>query len=521
MAFVKDLDRPLLRLSPVDVWSARQAFGGLHFWGGIGQGKTSAAHIVAGAYLRAGFGGLVTATKFEDISLWRRYTQQHGRKNSLIIFDGENETFNFLDYCMARYGVDGIGTVVDCLMRVVDAARRASATASQRGGEAFWEDATRNVLRYTLPPLYSAKGSLNILDILRFISGAPMNLQEPTSREWQEKSFMYKVMNVATGRPKVRMGDAALQNTIDYWRYQWPAVPDRTRGNIVITITAALDRFNHGKLNRAFCGRTTLVPELSLCGGILLLGCPTVTWGEDGLIAQQLLKFLWQKSVLNRNSLEEKHRERFLFLWSDEAQDTVQPYDFEYLSLCRSSKCAVTYLTQSLPTYYSKIGGDNPRDAAMALAGKFIGHVFCSNSCPDTNEFAARTLGKVLARRGNFSAGSSQNFNEGMSVGNSKNTGSSSSYGSSSGKGYSFNSNSGSNTGAGSNSGNTRGRGSSENVSRGYSESMEYCIEPGDFGRILKTGGPQNGNEVTAVWFQAGRVFKASDTNWLLARFAQ
>ena len=32
----------------------------------------------------------------------------------------------------------------------------------------------------------------------------------------------------------------------------------------------------------------------------------------------------------------------------------------------------------------------NPRDAAQALAGKFKTHVFCANSCPETNEFASR-----------------------------------------------------------------------------------------------------------------------------------
>ena len=130
-------------------------------------------------------------------------------------------------------------------------------------------------------------------------------------------------------------------------------------------------------------------------------------------------------------------------------------------------------------------------------------------------------IGKVLTRRGNFSEGNSHSFNEGMSAGNSENSGSSSSYGSSTGSGYSMNSSSGSTSGSGNNWGNNRGRGSSENVSRGYSESMEYAIEPGDFARCLKTGGPQNGNRVTAVWFQAGRTFKATGRNFLVAEFAQ
>lgn len=520
--FVKDLDRPLVRVSRHgDVITTRHAAGGTHYWGVMGAGKTTSAQMQAGAFLRAGFGGYVTAAKPEVIPQWQGCTRAHGRGNSLVLLD-ENEGFNFLDYLLASQGMEGVGTVVESLMRVIDASRRASGTASQRGGDVFWEDKTREALRYTIPPLYSADGSVTIPGIIRFISQAPATVKEPTDRAWQERSFMYKKLNAALCQPKVRMSEAALRNAIEFWSERWAATPEKTRGNVVATITGTLDRFNHGRLNRFFCGKTTVVPEMSFHGAVLVDAKPTLTWQEDGVIAQQLFKFLWQRAVLNRNSLEEKHRERPLFLWSDESQETVAPYDGEFLGLARESKCCVTYLTQSLPTYFAKIGGDNPRDAALALAAKFKTHVFCANSCPETNEFASRMIGKEVTRRRNFNAGSSQSFNEGMSAGNSENSGTSSNSGSSyGGKNYSFNSGSGHTSGSGSNWGANRGRGASENVSRGYSESMEYVIEPGDFARMLKTGGPENGNIVTAIWFQAGRVFKASGSNWLLARFAQ
>ena len=132
--FISDLDAPLLKLSPQgDVLAARAGATGIHFWGHPGGGKTTAAHAVAGAYLRAGFGGYVTAAKFDEIPLWQRYAHQHGRSNSLILFD-ENEGYNFLDHQMAMHGMDGIGTVVECLMRVIEAARRASGTASHSSG---------------------------------------------------------------------------------------------------------------------------------------------------------------------------------------------------------------------------------------------------------------------------------------------------------------------------------------------------------------------------------------------------
>ena len=523
MSFIRDIDAPLLRQSRSgDFWTLRHGYAGTHYWGVQGAGKTSSAKMHAGALLRAGCGGYVTAAKPDVPPQWIGYGKKHGRSSSIILLD-ENEGFNFLEYEMTRHGVEGIGAVVECLMRVVDATRRASGTASQRGGEVFWEDASRNTLRYALPPIYSARGGLTIPEILRFITTAPTSAEQVTSREWQQNSFMFRMLKLAAEQPKVRLGEGALRNIVNFWREQWPAIPDRTRGNISISITAALDRFNHGRLNRFFCGKTTVVPEMSFHGAILVDAKPTLTWAEDGIVAQQLFKFIWQRAVLNRNSLDPIHRERPLVLWSDEAQETVAPYDGEFLGLARESKCATVYLTQTLPTYFAKIGGDNPRDAALALAGKFGTHVFCSNSCGETNEFASRMIGKVLTRRANFSEGSSESFNEGMSAGESVNTGSSFGHSSSGGSAVqnSYNKNSGSTSGKGSNWGNNRGRGSSENVSRGYSESMEYCIEPGEFARSLKTGGPQNGNRVSAVWFQAGRIFKASGRNYLLTEFQQ
>jgi hypothetical protein len=262
-------------------------------------------------------------------------------------------------------------------------------------------------------------------------------------------------------------------------------------------------------------------------GVVIVLAMPTLTWNEDGVIAQQLFKYVWQRAVLSRNSLAEKHRERPVFLWSDEAQETVSAFDAEYQSICRGSKACTVYLTQSLPTYYAKIGGDNPRDSAHALVGKFMTNIFHSNACPDTNEYASRVIGKVVTRRGSYNSGTSKSVNVGMSVGDSENSGSThnhgSSHGASGGQGgsSSFNSGSSRTSGTSNNWGENRGQGTSENVSRGYSESMEYAVEPGDFARVLKTGGKANGNRVTGFWFQSGRVFKSTGDNVMMETFRQ
>jgi hypothetical protein len=172
-------------------------------------------------------------------------------------------------------------------------------------------------------------------------------------------------------------------------------------------------------------------------------------------------------------------------------------------------------MTQSLPAYFSKIGGDNPRDAAMNLVGKFMTQVYFSNGCAETNEYAARTIGKVLKRSANYSAGENSSSNFGMNYGEGDNRGTSTTFG-----GSVFG-NVTANDGRSDNWGENRGRSSGTSVNRGYSESMEYAIEPGDFTRRFRTGGAANHFLVTGLWFRAGETFRASGTNVLPVTFSQ
>ena len=157
--------------------------------------------------------------------------------------------------------------------------------------------------------------------------------------------------------------------------------------------------------------------------------------------------------------------------------------------MARGSKCCPVYLTQSLPTYYAKMGGGNRPRRAHGLVGKFITHIYHSNACPETNEYASRMIGKVITRRSNYSAGNSQSFNEGMSKGNNENTGSSSSHGSRAGRATASIPIPAAPAGR-ETIGATTAAQLNHNVSRGYSESMEYVIEPGDFAQHFAQGRP-------------------------------
>ncbi|MFN7881651.1 MAG: TraM recognition domain-containing protein, partial [bacterium] len=212
-----------------------------------------------------------------------------------------------------------------------------------------------------------------------------------------------------------------------------------------------------------------------------------------------------------------------VFLWADESQYFVNSFDSEFQSTCRSSRACTVYLTQSLPTYYARIGGDNPQHRADMLLANFVTKIFHNNADPVTNRWASDTIGRSLQRRASYNEGRSSGLSSGMNMGENASWGSSSGGGySSDGKGGSSSSvNWGSNQGGGDSWGRNRGLNTGESVTGGYSETMDAEIEPGDFSRLLTTGGPSNQGKVTGVWFQAGKRFADSGGNYLFVRFQQ
>lgn len=518
-----DLDTAILWLSKHDKFTIRDAFQGVLVNGGIGSGKTTGSGCSIGAgYLRQGFGGLILCAKPEEAEHWRRLCKEHGRSGSLIEItpDGPH-SYNFIAAELARQGIAGLNAVIECLMRVLEMARQASPSPG-RGSEQFWEDTTRQVLRHAIPVLYAATGTVRIADLLRFVRSAPQSPDQMHDPYWQRGSYFCECFARAAGV----LDDATGERMVSYWRNDFATLDPKTRGNIVISLTTALDRFQHGWLARLFCGSTSFVPELTFHGAIILLNLPALTLNEDGIIAQQLFKYVWQRAVLARNALPPEQQERPVFLWADEAQYFVNSFDAEYLSTCRGSRACTVFLTQSLPTFYARMGGENARDRVHHLVGNFATRIWHNNACAETNEWAAKTLGRTVHTRANFNEGHGSNSNVGLNMGEGTSWGrnwgsgggtSSSQQGSSSSSNWS----SGGSVGGNDSRGRNRGHGHSSNVSQGYSEQMDWLIEPGAFAHMLKTGGPANGNRVSAVWFQAGRVFRASGGNALLAEFVQ
>lgn len=520
MDFVANLDTRLLQLSRHDYLTLRDAAAGVHCFGQIGSGKsTGPGQALAAAYLRAGMGGVVCCAKPEEITLWCEYARRNGRSKSLIIFD-ETQGINFLSYELFRQGINGLGSVVECLMHIVESANQAMGAGGQPS-DPFWNESVRQVLYACVPLIFSATGDVTVKAITDFVTSAATNAERYTEPGFAEQSFAARTLRKAVDRPVIPIPAADQRTLLEYWFLSWPGIPEKTRGNICISLTTKLDRFTRGRLRDCYCGKTTIVPEMTWHGAIILLAQPALTWAEDGILGQQLFKYLWCRATESRNALERRHRERPVFLWADESQYFVNDKDEAFLSTCRASRACVVYLTQTLPTYYARMGAQK-RDAAQALVGKFTSQIFCASGCSVTNQYASELIGRGVHYRATEGRSAGTSFSRGMNEGANANRGASSSSGSSYGPGGgSFNNSSGGSSGSGEQWGANVGRGTNESESWSRAEQMDNLVEPRYFATELKTGGPAHGKLVTALWFKAGARFIDGNGNVLLTTFKQ
>lgn len=530
----------MLQLSPHphDVWTLGDAFEGTVVFGRSGSGKTSGSGAaIAKAFLRSGMGGLVLCAKPDEADLWQRYAQETGRSSSVIRFDTSGQwRFNFLEYDMQREELSPdllASNVVATLMSVLEVAGRAGGLEAASQGDAFWPKAMRLLLTRAVDLLYATTGRVRLGEIMALIESAPKSRSQLADDHWRSNSFFYQIFRdfYATGGGAYPPDPEEIRRLDQFWRISFPEMPEKTRGNILTTLQTDLEPLLRPNLRKIFATDTNLVPELSHDGAIILLDFPVLKLNEAGVLAQMIFKYLWMRATQRR---EVTSHTRPVFLWADECQLFLSSYDMEFQSTARSSRTATVLMTQNLPSFYSRIGGQRPEHTVNAMMGNLKTKIFHNNQDATTNEWAANLIGKTSVWR--TSVGSNQGWssstNHGESFGRSFNESlsdsSSDGFNSSSGptgitSGY--NSGTGESDSRGYSTSHTASQGSAHSQSGGQSEGQQeqwdYAVHPHEFATDLQTGGSANQNLVTGVVVLPGRNFQRNGKHWMTVGFPQ
>ncbi len=481
--FLTDMDAPLVKLDEHHALTLRNAFEGIQIFGSTGSGKTSGSgEILAHAYLKSGFGGLVLCAKIDEADNWERYALACGREKSIIRFsDKSGGRFNFLDYAM----LTGKTTqdAVDVLMNVVQVANGEAVDSG--GKDPIWEQAAEQMLSHVIDLLYSAYGTVRLVEVGELAESAPKDTEQGSVQDSKTR-FFYQTITRLQKDPVHPMSAGDIRAIKNYFK-GWRTKHDKYQSSVIATLTTALRYFEKGALREMFTTTSNIVPEMTHEGAIIVVDLSEHEWGDAGLTAQHILKYSWQRAAMRRKPDDGN---RPIFLWGDESQYFITNYDATFQSTARSYRASTVYMTQSINAYKDAIGGSNAHDTVMALLSNLRTHIFHQINTPDTQKYAAEMIGKGLLWRENVG----QSDTEGEGTNDSVSDSTSRSKGDSGGN-FLFGLMEGMQTGWSENDtyGESTSHGTSYNTSktqsRGASQQKDYLLDPSYFNTALRTGG--------------------------------
>lgn len=441
------------------------ALTGTVVFGATGSGKSSGPgkHIAYG-FLANGFGGIVMCSKSEEADIWRKWAEETGRIDDLVVIDKEGEwRFNPMDYEGTRSGRGaGIAINLVAMMSEIAGAVRGSAGGGDHGGsDKFWEESLAHMLANLVTLALLAGIPVSLLLLRSILDSAPLTVEETQSEQWQKGtcSAILREADLATRQA----GDDAradYEEVLSYWMIAYPNLSEKTRSIINLTFSMLVRPFVTSPLHKLFSTDTNITPEDAFTGKIIVIDIPIQEYRLTGRVAQMVWKFCFQVAVLRRIKPEDSYL-RPVFLWADEAQNFVSLFDAEYQAVARSAGGCTVYLTQNIDSYKRVLGNDA---AVESLLGNMQCKMFAQNM-GGTNEWASRLLGErfVYVTGTNVGRGDQGNGHAGVST----------------------------------------------------NEQRRYYVEPSRF-TTLKRGGELNNCEVEVIVYNGGKQFPSEDGRELL-----
>lgn len=372
----------LLELSdnPLDSWTVEDAMKGVSIMGGTGSGKTTASgKKIALKFLAAGWGGVVLCAKSDEAKLWESYCEEAGRKDDMILFGknskhdengkeynksykGQTMVFNPLDYEMKRKG-EGAGetqNLTNIFMNIYRVGDRI-AGGGETKDERFWDVALKRCLNRIIELLKMAQEDLSYANMIKIVSSySELNEEKLVAEIRKMKEGGYTAVdtqyNNFRGRRllnayfynfygKEEEGELweTFQLVVNYFIKDLILMGEKTRATITESFMGLAEPFLSGILAKHFSAATNVFPEWTYqFQKIIVLDFPIKEYLDSGITAQSLFKLMFQQAIERRNT------EDFpipVFLWCDEAQYFVNPYDQIFLTTARSSRTSTVYLS--------------------------------------------------------------------------------------------------------------------------------------------------------------------------------
>ena len=411
-----DEHTPLIRFNADDAWSIGDSFQGCVLMGETGSGKSTAGKHLAKAFLRLGYGGLVTTVKSTDLGNWLQWCAETGRLEDVIVVHQDQPwQWNWLASIYQEHG-EGAGHTWNAVQAFIEVCSAASEDGHRNHGqESFWIENTKKLLRNTLDLLVSAEVQPSMDHILVILHGRPS--RTPAGElHWPEGSLLHECLARAENSSYAARHGIDLRAIRGYWLHEAAiAGEDKTMAGIIATLCGMAEPLVSGPVKQLFgCNDpANFEPEWSLYGAVIILALPTLVWRDVGRVSQLLFKYLWQRTVTRRQGLPAGQVPVFWFC--DEAQNFFTSYDWRYQAEARSSWAATIALTQTLSGIYATLDPGRAQAQAGALMANLSTKIALRNSDATTNQWMSEAIGCDIVHRRSKNVGWNENWSEGDS----------------------------------------------------------------------------------------------------------
>lgn len=429
-----DLYKALIKFGtegPASDWTLLDATQGVQIFGFNGAGKSSGSgKLIATKYLENEFGGLVLTCKPDEKDAWIEYGKRTNRlKDFIIVEPGGKEFFNLFQYMAKANRAAGI-TITRNIAETLKVALAAKNEKSGHGeDDKFWAAAQDMLLNSAIELCLLAFDTININDLYNIVMTAPKKGVETKDETNQDTfNFIYKKGSLKVGKLIEKYQNQlsaeerrtyAADDTL-YERVILKAVPEafilkqvhnfffnvyhnlseKTRSIVEFSFAGLLFAIMQQPFHSLFCEEeSTFDLKDCLDGKVIILNVPTKIYLDAGQHIQVLIKYLFQKSMEQRNI---KENDRPVFLYADESQEFLHPFDSSFQLTARSSRVCTVYLTQNLPNYYGNMGGEKSEYKVKSFLATLGTQIFHCNGDIDTNNYASQLMGQSYRKDANW-----------------------------------------------------------------------------------------------------------------------
>jgi type IV secretory pathway TraG/TraD family ATPase VirD4 len=347
--------------------------------GATGSGKSSGSgQFLALGYLAsdAEFGMLILCPKLTDVGQWISWAKQAGREKDVKVFDALGAyRLNFLNW-IASFGSEGAGQTLNVVTFFEELITGLEPEKSGNGGEnAFFEESLHQLLVADVDLVQLAGYELSIPTLRDIVRSAPISRDQAKDPHWQEQSACWFFLEKA--RLRCENADSEMQADYAecraYWLDDFANLSEKTRSIITLMFTKIAQFFTTRPLRKLFCTDTTLRPEDTFDGAVIIVALPTQEFRTVGKICALVWKYCWQLAVMRRKPAPQGEYLRPVCCWADEYADTfLSKSDAIFVACARQSAGCMVCLTQNISQYRKRLGEDGFESFISNLQTLFV-----------------------------------------------------------------------------------------------------------------------------------------------------